>query len=377
MDNKIKLAVAGAGKTFDICNSINPDKKNLIIAFTNQNINNIKKELIKAHGKIPEFTNVLTFHKFMYRYIICPYEPSILNCFKVEKFKNEGPTSAQPPPQNIKVKKKYIYNPKYIKQDKFGHYINRNQYYLSRMSKLIVKTINGKKKLTDRLSVRLNSVYDKILVDEFQDFREYDYELLMALSKKANNFVLVGDYYQHSVSGVQNTGKPFKIKRRYISYDEFKKECEKYKFKVDTTSLVKSRRCPEEICDFVRQKLNINFYHHPENINNGKVVFVKNDLEKILEDDKIVKLVHENSHIYTFRAINGSYSKGDTYKNVCVVLTEKLSNLDNENFDCSKISNITKNKLYVALTRTKGNLYIVKKQDFDLVKEKYIRENII
>ena len=47
---------------------------------------------------------------------------------------------------------------------------------------------------------------DKIEIDEFQDFREDDYELIVKLTKRLNNVVLVGDYYQHSVSGRNNTG---------------------------------------------------------------------------------------------------------------------------------------------------------------------------
>lgn len=46
MDKKIILAVAGAGKTYYICNNVDEKKRNLIIAYTNRNVNNIEKELI-------------------------------------------------------------------------------------------------------------------------------------------------------------------------------------------------------------------------------------------------------------------------------------------------------------------------------------------
>jgi len=62
------LAVAGAGKTYHICNSINTDKKNLILAYTHENVGNINKELIDAHGSIPELTSVMTFDSFVYRF---------------------------------------------------------------------------------------------------------------------------------------------------------------------------------------------------------------------------------------------------------------------------------------------------------------------
>ena len=43
MAKKVMLAVAGAGKTYYICHKIDFRKKNLIIAYTHENIHNIKK----------------------------------------------------------------------------------------------------------------------------------------------------------------------------------------------------------------------------------------------------------------------------------------------------------------------------------------------
>lgn len=52
MAKRIILAVAGAGKTYHICHKIDPTKRNLIIAFTHENIHNIQKELCDAHGGV-------------------------------------------------------------------------------------------------------------------------------------------------------------------------------------------------------------------------------------------------------------------------------------------------------------------------------------
>lgn len=79
----------------------------------------------------------------------------------------------------------------------------------------------GKDNLVKRAAIRLNKFYDSILIDEFQDFREQDYELIIKLAKHLNNVLLVGDYYQHSVSGKNNTGKPFETQKRNISYIDF------------------------------------------------------------------------------------------------------------------------------------------------------------
>ena len=76
--------------------------------------------------------------------------------------------------------------------------------------------------------------------------------------QKINNITLVGDYYQHSVSGQNNSGKPFKKGKNEVSYDEFLENLKKEKFDVDHISFGSSRRCPEAVCNFVNEKLKIN-----------------------------------------------------------------------------------------------------------------------
>ena len=58
MAKRVILAVAGAGKTYRICHEMQPEQKNLIVAFTHANIKNIQNELLKEHGKIPDATSI-------------------------------------------------------------------------------------------------------------------------------------------------------------------------------------------------------------------------------------------------------------------------------------------------------------------------------
>ena len=81
MAKRVILAVAGAGKTYHICNTIDATKRNLILAFTHENIHNIQRELCDAYGCVPEMTTVSTFDAFVYREMVLPYEPSIVEYF--------------------------------------------------------------------------------------------------------------------------------------------------------------------------------------------------------------------------------------------------------------------------------------------------------
>ncbi len=381
MDKQVILAVAGAGKTYTLCKSIDVNEKNLILAYTNENIHNITKELINAYKQIPEKTMVMTFDKFIFNYIVCPYEATIRQFFNEAEFKRKGITILEPPVASIVEGTFRRTNPYYCKKGKLGHYHRDGRYYCSLLSELIMDVKNRNTNLAKKAITNLNILFDKILIDEFQDFRNYDYELINAFIKYCNNILLVGDYYQHSVSGENNSGKPFSKSRKnengkkeIVSYDEYVELLRTTGVHVDTETLSKTRRCPEEICKFISIKLGIKI--EADNQHKGKVIFLEGDqLEKVLNDDTVVKLVRQESYSYTFKAVNWSYSKGDTYTNTCVILSDNFNSIDKENFSVNEISPVTINKMYVALSRTEGNLYLVKWNEFKKVQGKYIKGN--
>ena len=141
MAKRVILAVAGAGKTYHICHEIDPTKRNLILAFTHENIYNIQKELCDAHGCVPELTTVSTFDSFVYHQLVLPYEPSIAEHFGCPKFVSRGICTVDPPPQTIKNSKgKPVANPLYKKKDRLAHYVTmRGQYYCATLSELVLQ----------------------------------------------------------------------------------------------------------------------------------------------------------------------------------------------------------------------------------------------
>jgi len=374
---RVILAVAGAGKTYHICHSIQPNKKNLILAYTHENVGNINRELIEAHGHIPELTSVMTFDSFVYRFLVRPYEPTILQHFMCEEFVTKGITLTEPPKQSIQVKPgEYRKNPNYSKKGTLGHYISKRGYYFNAKTKELVLEVKSKaNSLIDKATFALNNFYDQVLIDEFQDFRQFDFDLIIALSKRVDNILLVGDYYQHSVSAINNSGKPFVagIKKVLVSYDDFIESLKSNGFEVDTTTLVKSRRCPPNICKYVTDNLGISI--EADNNHVGSVIWLGDNAQTILENDAVTKLVIKESDQYTFKSQNWSYSKGNTFDSACVILTDNCDDLSNGEFKPNKLASSTLNKLYVAMTRTQGDLFLLPFSAFQSMRQKYLKSS--
>ena len=135
MDKRVILAVAGAGKTYTLCKNVDDNKRNIILAFTNQNIKNIVKELNENHDKPIENTYVYTFDSFMYNFFIRPYEPIISKHFGKIDFVSKGVSLITPPPKQLNNRP----NPKYKDNSKFEHYVINDKYYCDNLSELILR----------------------------------------------------------------------------------------------------------------------------------------------------------------------------------------------------------------------------------------------
>ena len=271
-----------------------------------------------------------------------------------------------PPTKKVKFLKKEI---PLFKKDRIEHYVDtRGRFYLSNLTELIMFVRRGRDSLINKIANALNRFWDNIVVDEFQDFREFDSEFIMAIASEVSNILLVGDYFQHSVSAKGNSGKPFRNRKGEVPFQTFVDELRKKKFEVDLETLAKSRRCPISVCDFVSNRLRIPIqaYHDKQ----GIVKWVDpNEFDSIINDDDIIKLVWEDAIKYPFWANNWSYSKGDTYKKVCVILTEKMDYLKKSPLRVGE-SPISRNRLYVALTRASDELYLATS---DLLKDWKLR----
>lgn len=353
MPNKIVyLAVAGAGKTYSICHNLDLTKRSLILSFTNENILNLSREVINNFGYIPDNIKIMTFDSFKLNYFIWPFISRIkMDFFKMPITNNHYISLIK---ERYNPEKKY----KESKSNKLHYFIrNGNDYLLKldKVSELILyhefKFLNSKTLFEVGID-RVNYFYDNIYIDEFQDYRESNYDLICTIAKNVNNIFLYGDYYQHSVSGQNNSGKPFS-KSTLI---KFKKEIKKQGFNIDEETLNKTRRCSKEVCEFVRENLNINIYHDQQMGRIGVVQYIFNPMQlKSILIDEDSKVIVREKNVYS-KGITFGLAKGNTYNSVIVVLPKKA--IKNKKICIEDIAESTLNKIYVGITRSTGNVYL-------------------
>lgn len=352
MDKRIVLATAGSGKTYHITHSINVDERVYIISFTNRNVDNIVMELNNHYSnKIPSNVIVSTFDTFVFHQLIKPFS-NILE--KVDKNILGVDVISKPETDGWNANYKPLSDPL--------HYMNSNQQlYVSRMSKLFMKQPASIKKAILR---RLERYCDCIYFDEFQDYNGFDFKVLQYIIENANlNVIAVGDIFQSLVAPIRHDGngsnKPFSDINTVNDLKCYFSD----NIKIDTNTLINSRRVTKKVAEFIQEYLFINIGSNSEL--QGNIIWVDDigQIDLLMKNKSMPKLVwNRKLAINPMEThINWSYSKGDTYKECCIILTNETSDLSK----WSRLSASIRNKLYVALTRAKENVYLIRKASFD------------
>jgi superfamily I DNA/RNA helicase len=335
MDKKIILAVAGSGKTTYLVNQIPKEGRSLIITYTNSNILNLRRNIINTFGEFPNHIRLATYYSFLYSFCIQP--------FLMQKYKLRGLT--------------YKLNaPMYAKTDENKRYLTKNnRLYHNRAAKFI--EIKGS---CDDIKKRLEKYYRYFYIDEIQDFAGHDFELLEKISESNINILYVGDFYQHTF----DTSRDGNVKQSlHNDYNKYKEKFRGMGFVVDEMTLNKSYRCSQQICNFIKNNLNINIESYKTDISEIKYIDNKMEIKKIMEDDNIIKLFRQKHYSYKCKSRNWGDCKGENqYNNICVVLNPKTLKYYMEN-KLHKLENGTLNKLYVAISRAHRNVYFISEEE--------------
>ena len=329
MDKRLVLAVAGSGKSTHLVASVEAGKRALFLTYTLSNVQTLRNKVISRSGHLPKGTKIWSYFSFLYGFCYKPYFCS--------EFGTRGITFEENRNQYAKGVARYIRSDGYL--------------YSNRLAKFI-EEIDG----FPFVIARLEKYFDYFLVDEVQDFSSHDLDFVRGLASAKLNIIYVGDFFQHTYP-TSHDGK--KGVASHSSRDKFISEFKNSGLLLDIETLKKSWRCPKSVCAFVVSKLAIPI--ETESELEGQIVLLEEEtrISAVYDDNAIVKLFYQQSHKYPGNTRNWGECKGDdSYAAVCVVLN-KTTWEHYEKDSLSKLAAQTRNKLYVALTRARTDVYLV------------------
>jgi DNA helicase-2/ATP-dependent DNA helicase PcrA len=332
MDKSVILAVAGSGKTSRLVASLDEKQRFLIVTYTELNHKNIHSKIIQRFGYFPANITLYTYFRFLHGFCYRPFLRSRKN--------TKGLTFKFPPTF-----------PKFKLTDDRRYISSGRRLYANRLAKFIEQS-----NLMRAVVTRMEKYFDAFMVDEVQDFAGYDFSFLMAISNAKMDVMFVGDFFQHTFDTSRDGNVNASLHDDYSAY-QVRLRAEK--LNVDINSLKKSYRCSKDVCDFITKKIGISI---EANDDRESVVRFEDDPAAALaiyKDPKTVKLFYQEHHKYACYSQNWGASKGvDNYQDVCVVLNpDNVRALRLGSF--SEINVKTRNKLYVACSRARGNLTFV------------------
>ena len=332
MDKSVILAVAGSGTTSRLVESLDEERRFLIVTYTELNHDNLRRKIIQLFGYFPANITLYTYFRFLHGFCYRPFLRSEMN--------TKGVTFMLPPQF-----------PSYKLTDKRRYISSSRRLYANRLAKFIEQS-----NLISAVITRMEKYFDVFFVDEVQDFAGHDFNFLMDISAVKLNATFVGDFFQHTFDTSRDGNVNAGLHDDYVAYQARFKLA---KLNVDTDSLKKSRRCSKNVCDFITEKIGISIEAHDDR---ESVVRFEDDPAAALaiyEDPRTVKLFYKEHYKYACYSQNWGASKGvDRYQDVCVVLNPgNVKAWQGGSF--RDINAETRNKLYVACSRARGNLTFV------------------
>lgn len=343
MDRRLILAVAGSGKTTFLINKLDLERRFLIVTYTENNLDHLRRCIIDKFGYEPSNITLLSYFQFLLR--VC-YRP-----FLKDEVKAHGVRYKMPDAKTLRLKRT---NPLF--------YISRNRYlYHNRIAKLCQECC------ANEIRERIEKFYDCLMIDEVQDLGGHDFNLIQAIIPRSIDSLYVGDFFQHtydtSNDGPTNSGL-------YDNLRKYKKRWKDNGVTVDEQTLSNSYRCSPTTCDFVQANLSIAIASHRTSETGIRLIDTQEETDALFGNEEIVKLFYQDANKYNCYASNWGASKGlDKFTDVCIVLNKSTLKAFN-NGSLNELAPATKNKLYVACTRAKGDLYFIPHTFVDQYKKK-------
>jgi len=329
MDKRLILAVAGSGKTRYLIESLDLERRFLLITYTTNNYRNVRDRIIKRFGYFPN--NIWLFTYFTYLYSFC-FMPLLLWKLRARGINFE--------PCNNRFARD------------LARYIDSNRrVYSNRLAKLIEVESS-----ISEVTARIEKYFDVVMIDEIQDFAAHDFNFLKAITQANVDCIFIGDFFQHTFDTSRDGATN---KTLHVDYDRYVQRAEALGVTVDQDSLDASYRCSPTLCEYITSHLHINITSHREDQTEITFVDELSDIRALYEDSTTAKLFFKDARRYDCYSTNWGASKGeDHYHDVCIALNPTTFKHYKEGRLVS-LKAQTRNKLYVALSRASGNVYLI------------------
>lgn len=330
MDKRVIFAVAGSGKTTLLIERLSERSRTLILTHTVNNERHLKARIISRFGFLPETVRVMTWFEFLHGFCCRPLLQQRLGIRGL---------SFSPAPQKVSRSQKRHF------QDYSG------RVYHCRLSLLLIYH-----EMMPAIRARFERYYDELLVDEVQDFAGHDFNFLLKLCEVNASVLLAGDFYQHTFDTSRDGSTNASL------HDDFHRYETRFRtagITPDRETLSRTWRCSQVVCDFISGQLNIGIEAHGLHMTRIETVSDRQRAAALHADDGVIKLFYREHHRYGCYSMNWGASKGlDHFRDVCIVLGSTHWRLFSRG-ELSTLPAPSRNKLYVACSRARGNITFV------------------
>jgi DNA helicase II / ATP-dependent DNA helicase PcrA len=330
MDKKVIFAVAGSGKTTHIIHQIDPNQKILIVTYTLNNLKNLRDGIVERFGYFPDSITLQSYFTFLYSFCFRPFLPL--------KFVVRGIEYEKRPLRGVKLTDaKYFFD-------------GQRKIYVGRIAKFLeVRGVLGD------VNARLSKYFDTLFIDEVQDLAGQDFNFLKSICRANLKITAVGDFYQHTFDTSRDATVNANL---HDNYDKYRNAFAGMGFAVDTESLNKSFRCSPTVCRFITANIGIEIHSHRADETKVHFIETQEEADEVFQNRSIVKLFYQQHSSYACYSENWGGCKGENrYHDVCVVLNKTTLSKYEEKL--RELQPQTMNKLYVACTRARNDLYFV------------------
>lgn len=340
--NRVIIAAAGSRKTTQLVEEALAagDKRILVTTFTNENLNQLSRYFVQKHGCVPSNVVLLSWFTFLLQDCARPYQRSLTPGPRVRSILFDDPPDAVRYVRKVEPGRYYLTANKDIYRDRVAEYVCDVN---ARSGGLVIG--------------RLERIYDKVFIDELQDFAGYDLEMLDSMLASRLEVVCVGDPRQATYS-TNRSRKNKQFKGSHI-VEWLNQQVRTARVGVEERN--ECHRCNQAICDFAdglypdmpkTKSMNFETTSH-----DGVIAVPRADVLNYVQTWSPVILRYNKSvDTMGLRAINFGVSKGQTFDRVLIFPTQPMLKYLGTK-DPAKVGD--RPKFYVAVTRARFSVAFV------------------